>query len=118
MQGVRGGDGDRMCGGTHDDSLCMSGRGATYLDNLLHWGRAADISNGLPVQGRSTNIPGRGMPGQAATRTAMRVHFLYHYVLNTVVILEEVNTSNPRCTQWNMLVPRRALITRHPATAQ
>ena len=40
-----------------------------------------------------------GCPGQAATSMAMRVHFLHWHVLNTVVILEEVNLPHPRCTQ-------------------
>ena len=34
----------------------------------------------------------------AATRTAMRVHFLHRHVLDTVVILEEGNLPHPRCT--------------------
>ena len=32
--------------------------------------------------------PVEGCPGKAATRTAMRVHFLHLHVLDTVVILE------------------------------
>ena len=48
----------------------------------------------------------------------MRVHFLYWHVLDTMVILEEGNLPHPRCTQCDMLVPRRALNGRHPATSQ
>ena len=36
--------------------------------------------------------------GRVATRMAMQVHFLYLYVLDTMVILEEVNLPHPRCT--------------------
>ena len=55
-------------------------------------------------------------PGRAATRTAMRVHFLHRYVRDTVVILEEGNLPHPRLPQCNMLVPWRALNRIHPAT--
>ena len=48
----------------------------------------------------------------------MRVHFLHRHVLDTVVLMEEVNLPHPRCTQCNILFPRRALNGRHPATAQ
>ena len=48
----------------------------------------------------------------------MRMHFLHRHVLNTVVILEEVNFPHPRCARCDMLVPRRDLNGRHPATAQ
>ena len=48
----------------------------------------------------------------------MRVHFLYRHVLDTVVILEEVNLPHPRCNRCDMLVPWRALNDRHPATDQ
>ena len=46
-----------------------------------------------------------GCPGQSATRTTMKVHFLHRNVLDTVVILEEVNLPHPRCTRCFMLVP-------------
>ena len=48
----------------------------------------------------------------------MRVHFLHRHVLYTVVILEEGNLSQPRLPRCDMLVSRRALNGRHPATAQ
>ena len=48
----------------------------------------------------------------------MWVHFLHRHVLDTVVILEEGNLPHPWCTRCDMLVPRRALNSRHPATAQ
>ena len=59
-----------------------------------------------------------GRPGRAATRTAMQVQFLHRNVLNTVVILEEGNLYHPQCDRCDMLVPRRDLNGRHPATAQ
>ena len=63
------------------------------------------------------SCPVEGCPGQAATRTTMRLHFLHRHVLDTVEILEEGNTPHPRCTQCDIMVPRRALNIRHPATA-
>ena len=48
----------------------------------------------------------------------MRVHFLHRHILATVVIMEEVNLPQPRCSQCDMLVPRRDLNDRHPATDQ
>ena len=48
----------------------------------------------------------------------MWVHFMHRHILDTVVILELVNSSHPRCVQCDMLVPRRTLNGRHPATSQ
>ena len=64
------------------------------------------------------SCPVKGCPDQVATRTVMRVHFLNRHVLNTVVILEEGNSPHPRCSRCNMLVPRRDLNDRHPATSK
>ena len=59
-----------------------------------------------------------GCPGRAATRTAMRVHFMHWNVLDTVVILEEGNIPHPRCPRCNILVPWITLKVSHPDTAQ
>ena len=59
-----------------------------------------------------------GCPGRVATRMAMQVQFLHRHVLNIMVILEELKSPHPRCGRCDMLVPRRALNGRHPATAQ
>ena len=48
----------------------------------------------------------------------MQVHFLHRHVLDTMFILEEVNPPHPRCARCDMLVPRRDLNGRNPATAQ
>ena len=63
LQGVRGGDGGRIYGESHDDSAWAVGRGATELENPGHRGGATDISNGLPGQGRPLELTGGGMPG-------------------------------------------------------
>ena len=58
VQGLWGGYGGGICGGSQDESAWASGRGATELENLFHGGRAADLSNGLPGQGRPAELPG------------------------------------------------------------
>ena len=72
----------------------------------------------FPAMGGPRSCPVEGCPVRAATRTAMRVHFLYRHVLDNVVILEEGNLPPQRCYICNMLVLRQALNSRHPATAQ
>ena len=63
VQGVQEGDGDGICGGTHNDSARAIGRGATELEDLGHRGIAADILHGLNSQGSPTELPGGGIPG-------------------------------------------------------
>ena len=70
------------------------------------------------AKGGPQTCPVEGCPGQAATRTAMRDQFIYRHVLDTMVILEEGNLPHPRCTRCSMMVPRRALNGRYPATSQ
>ena len=72
----------------------------------------------FPAKGGLQSCPVEGCTGRAATWTEIWVHFLHRHVLNTVVILEEGNLPHPRCTRCDMLVPRKALNSRHPATAQ
>ena len=72
----------------------------------------------LPSKGDLQSCPVEGCPGRAATRTAMRVHFLHQHVLDTVVILEEGNLPHPRCTWCKILVSQQALNGSHPATDQ
>ena len=48
----------------------------------------------------------------------MWVHLLHGHILDTMVILEEGKLPHPRCPRLYMLVPRRTLNGRHPATAQ
>ena len=43
---------------------------------------------------------------------------MHRDVLDTVVMLEEVNFPHPWCAKCDMQVPRRALNGRHPGTAQ
>ena len=47
----------------------------------------------------------------------MRVHFWRRHVWDTVIILEEVNFSHPRCENCDMLVPWQSLNGRHKDTA-
>ena len=72
----------------------------------------------FPEKGGPRNYPVEGCPGQVATRTEIRVHFLHRHVINTVFIMEEGNFPHPRCARCDMLVPRRDLNGRHPTTDQ
>ena len=60
VQGVWGGDGGWIIGGTQDDAWASS-RGEMELGNLGHVGRALDVPHGLPVQRRPTGLPVGGM---------------------------------------------------------
>ena len=69
-------------------------------------------------KGGPRSYPVAGCPVRLATRTKMRVQFLHWHVLDTMVIMEEGNFPHPWCAQCDMLVPRRSLNGRHPATEQ
>ena len=114
----RGEDGGRVFGGSQDDSAWESGRGATDLEKLGHGGRAADLSNGLSTQGSPAELPVGGMHGPSGNEDGNSGSFLNRHVLDTMVILEEGNLPHPRCTQCNILVPRRTLNSRYPSTAK
>ena len=62
VQGVRGGDDYRIIDGEQDDKLWASGRGEMELENLIQGGRSANVPHGLPCQGKTAEMPGRGMP--------------------------------------------------------
>ena len=58
----------------------------------------------FPAKGGPWSCPVEGCTGRVATRTEMRVHFLHQNVLDTVVILEEVNLPThgaPDATCWS-----------------
>ena len=61
--------------------------------------------------------PVEGCPGQAATRTAMQVHFMHRHFLDIVVILEEGNPPHSGCPRCDMMFPWRTLNGRHSVTA-
>ena len=63
LQGVRGGDGDRIYGESHDDSAWACGRGVKELQNPGHGGQATYILHGLPGQGRPAELTNGGMSG-------------------------------------------------------
>ena len=48
----------------------------------------------------------------------MRVHFVHRHVLDTLVMLEELNFPHPRCARCDIQVPRREMNGRHPGTVQ
>ena len=79
------------------------------LENLVHRGITVDLPHGLPGKGGPQICPVEGCPGQLATRTEMRVHFMHRHARDTVVILEDGNLPHPRCPQCDILVPWHAL---------
>ena len=104
VQGLRGRDGGRIIGRAHDVTEWASGRGNMDLEKLGLRGTAADVLHVLPSMGGPRSCPVEGFPGRAATRTAMRVHFMHRHVLDTVVILEDGNTTHPWCPRCDMLL--------------
>ena len=51
----------------------------------------------FPAKTGPRPCPVEGCSGQAATHTAIRVHFWHQHVQDTVVILEEGNLPHPWC---------------------
>ena len=72
----------------------------------------------FPVKGGPRQCPVTGCPGDLATRSAMRVHFVHRHVNDTVVMLEEGNLPLPRCSWCDLQVSRKALNGRHLGTLQ
>ena len=97
MQGVQGGYGSRICGGSQYDSAWANRRGATELENLSHGEEPWTYRMVFTDKGGPRICLVEGCPVRAATRMAMQVQFLYQHVLDTVVIMEEGNLPHPRC---------------------
>ena len=58
LQGVQGDDGGGIPGDSPDDSAWEGGRDATEWENPGRRGRATDILDGIPIQGRPIELPG------------------------------------------------------------
>ena len=67
----------------------------------------------FPAKGGRRRCLAERCPGVLETRAAMRVHFVYRHVHNTVVILEEGNLPLPRFPRCDLQVVRKALNRRH-----
>ena len=87
--------------------------------NLGHGGRAADISHGLPIQGRPTELPSGRMPRPSGDEDISAGPF------PTPACPGHRGRSvgrkpppHPRCPRCDMLVPRKALNVRHLSTSQ
>ena len=72
MQGVWGGYGGGIPGKSPDESAWAGGRGATELEKPGCGGRATDILNDLPGQGRPVELLGGGMPGPSRNKDGNR----------------------------------------------
>jgi hypothetical protein len=78
-------------------------------------GRApAQYRVSFPIYCPSLACPVEGCSGRANARAALRAHFMYKHVRDTLVILEEGNL--PRCERCDMFVPYMVLNSRHPST--
>ena len=58
VQEVQGRDGGWIDGRAHEDTTWVSSRGEMELYNLGHRGRTEDVSHGVSVQGRLSELPG------------------------------------------------------------
>ena len=68
--------------------------GQQYQWNILAAGRVLKIYwMSFLEKGRPRTCPVEGCPGRVATRTAMQVHFVHRHFLDTVMMLEEGNSS-------------------------
>ena len=72
VQGVWGGYGGGIFGGSQGDIAWDRGRGDTELEKLSHGGRAADVLDGLPSHGV---LPGGGMPRTGGDKDSDAVPF-------------------------------------------
>ena len=72
----------------------------------------------FPARAGPRPFPVEGCSGRASTRTAMRVHFWYQNVRDSVVILEEGNFPHPWCPRCDLMVPRKDINGTHRRTPQ
>ena len=96
MQRVWVGHDGGIFGGAQDDTSWASSRVETDLETLSHREDLRKYRIVLLATGGLQSFPVEGCSGQVATRNTMRVHFMHNYVLDTVVILEEVDLPHPR----------------------
>ena len=61
--------------------------------------------------------PVEGCLGGASNQTNLWVHFAHLQAQDTIMILEEGNRPNPRCTQCDMFMSHKALRIRHMMTS-
>ena len=62
VQGMQEGDGGGIVGFPQGDTEWAGGRGEVELGSLGHGRRTADVSDGLPDQGRATKLPSGWLP--------------------------------------------------------
>ena len=62
VQGIQEGDGGGIVGIPQDDTAWTGERGVMELGSLVHRRRPADVSSGLPDQGRAAELPCRRLP--------------------------------------------------------
>ena len=72
----------------------------------------------FPEKAGPRPCPVEGCSGQAATQTAILMHFWHRHVRDIVLILEKGNLPRLRCPLCNMLVPWWYLNELHQHTSQ
>ena len=88
----------------------------TELGDFGHGGRSADITNGIPSQGRSTELPGGWMPGLCGDKNGDAGSLPIPACHGNCGHSLGGKHPHPQCTRCDMLVPRWALNGRDPAT--
>ena len=115
---MRVGDDNGIYGESHDDPAWVGGIGATELENPGYGGRATDISNGLPGQGRPTELPGGGMPGTSGDEDGDAITLPAQACPGHRGNSEGGKYPPPTIHTMQHAGPLRALNCSHPATAQ
>ena len=118
MQRVRLDDGGGIPGESPDESTWEGGGDATELENPGRWGQTTDFPNGIPGEGRPAELPGEGMHGPSGDKDRDVGALPAPACPRQRGHSGGGKPPHPRCAQCNMLVPRRALKGRHPATSQ
>ena len=95
VKGRSGKEGDKEGGGNDPSTFWMS----------------------FPKKSGPKPCPVEGCSGRAETRTAMRVNLWHRHILETVVIMEEVNLPHPWCPLCDIMVLWSSLNGMHRRTA-
>ena len=92
------------------------GRGGQGSAPHLPTGDAQIYQVSLPIILVVIQLPVEGCPRGATDHTNIQVHFAYHHVGDTIVILEEANRPYPQCPKCDMVIVQQDINIRHPST--
>ena len=92
--------------------------GAALCDHIPWW-IATNLQDGFSNHGGGGgNCPIEGFRGRAATRMAMRVHFLHQNIRDTVIILEGDNLPQPTLQRSGSLEDSERASHQHQSVCQ